>query len=170
VGRHPSPGTGRRPTASTTGSSCSSATRPTLASRDRSARLGNQADRQEPLTVSDHGGSFVTPNCEYVVEGGQYATVLGYGYAPIEEYKKSYRGMVTLWKFDRRRVGSMSPTPSRSSSRPTGRIGRFRQRRPATGSSSSTRSTPRWQPAASRRATRHSRPAPASATWIPAHH
>ncbi len=56
---------------------------------------------KNPLTVSDHGGSFVTPNTEYVVEGGQYATVLGYGYAPIEEYKKSYRGMVTLWKFDR---------------------------------------------------------------------
>jgi hypothetical protein len=43
----------------------------------------------------------VTPNTDYVIEGGQYATVLGYGYAPIEEYKKSYRGMVTLWKFDR---------------------------------------------------------------------
>lgn len=56
---------------------------------------------KNPLTVSDHGGSFVTPNTEYVIEGGQYATVLGYGYAPIEEYKKSYRGMVTLWKFDR---------------------------------------------------------------------
>jgi nitrous-oxide reductase len=56
---------------------------------------------KNPLTVSDHGASFVTPNTEYVVEGGQYATILGYGYAPIEEYKKSYRGMVTFWKFDR---------------------------------------------------------------------
>lgn len=56
---------------------------------------------KNPLTVSDHGGAFVTPNTEYVIEGGQYATILGYGYAPIEEYKKSYRGMVTLWKFDR---------------------------------------------------------------------
>ncbi|HYE60751.1 MAG TPA: Sec-dependent nitrous-oxide reductase [Phycisphaerales bacterium] len=56
---------------------------------------------KNPLTVSDHGASFVTPNTEYVVEGGQYATVLGYGYAPIDEYKKSYRGMVTFWKFDR---------------------------------------------------------------------
>jgi nitrous-oxide reductase len=56
---------------------------------------------KNPLTVSDHGASFVTPNTEYVVEGGQYATVLGYGYAPPEEYKKSYRGMVTFWKFDR---------------------------------------------------------------------
>ncbi len=56
---------------------------------------------KNPLTVSDHGASFVTPNTEYVVEGGQYATILGYGYAPIEEYKQSYRGMVTFWKFDR---------------------------------------------------------------------
>ncbi len=56
---------------------------------------------KNPLTISDHGAAFVTPNTEYVVEGGQYATILGYGYAPPEEYKKSYRGMVTLWKFDR---------------------------------------------------------------------
>ncbi len=56
---------------------------------------------KNPLTISDHGAAFVTPNTDYVIEGGQYATVLGYGYAPPAEYKKSYRGMVTLWKFDR---------------------------------------------------------------------
>jgi nitrous-oxide reductase len=56
---------------------------------------------KNPLTVSDHGCAFVTPDTEYVIEGGQYATILGYGYAPIEEYKDAYRGMVTLWKFDR---------------------------------------------------------------------
>ncbi len=56
---------------------------------------------KNPLTISDHGAAFVTPNTDYVIEGGQYATVLGYGYAPPEEYKKLYRGMVTLWKFDR---------------------------------------------------------------------
>jgi nitrous-oxide reductase len=56
---------------------------------------------KNPLTVSDHGAAFVTPDTEYVVEGGQYGTVLGYGYAPPERYKESYRGMVTLWKFDR---------------------------------------------------------------------
>ncbi len=56
---------------------------------------------KNPLTVSDHGASFVTPNTDYVIEGGQYATVLGYGYAPLDDYKKSYRGMVTMWKFDR---------------------------------------------------------------------
>lgn len=56
---------------------------------------------KNPLTVSDHGAAFVTPDTDYVIEGGQYATVLGYGYAPLDEYKKSYRGMVTMWKFDR---------------------------------------------------------------------
>jgi nitrous-oxide reductase len=56
---------------------------------------------KNPLTISDHGAAFVTPDTEYVIEGGQYATVLGYGYAPPEDYKKSYRGMVTMWKFDR---------------------------------------------------------------------
>lgn len=58
---------------------------------------------KNPLTISDHGAAFVTPNTDYVIEGGQYATVLGYGYAPPEEYKKSYRGMVTMWKFDRQK-------------------------------------------------------------------
>lgn len=56
---------------------------------------------KNPLTVSDHGAAFVTPDTDYVVEGGQYATVLGYGYATPDDYKKSYRGMVTFWKFDR---------------------------------------------------------------------
>jgi nitrous-oxide reductase len=56
---------------------------------------------KNPLTVSDHGAAFVTPNTDYVVEGGQYATVFGYGYATPEQYKESYRGMVTFWKFDR---------------------------------------------------------------------
>ena len=58
---------------------------------------------KNPLTVSDHGAAFVTPDTDYVFEGGQYATVLGYGYATPEDYKKSYRGMVTFWKFDRQR-------------------------------------------------------------------
>lgn len=56
---------------------------------------------KNPLTISDHGAAFVTPNTDYIIEGGQYATVLGYGYAPPAEYKEMYRGMVTLWKFDR---------------------------------------------------------------------
>jgi nitrous-oxide reductase len=56
---------------------------------------------KNPITLSDHGCGFVTPNTEYIIEGGQYANPLGTSYAPIEEFKKQYRGMVTLWKFDR---------------------------------------------------------------------
>ena len=56
---------------------------------------------KNPICINDHGGTFVTPNTEYVIEGGQYATPLGWEYAPIEDYQKSYRGMVTFWKFDR---------------------------------------------------------------------
>ncbi len=54
-----------------------------------------------PLYLNDHGGAFVTPNTEYVIEGGQYAMPLGGGYAPLSEYEEAYRGMVTFWAFDR---------------------------------------------------------------------
>jgi nitrous-oxide reductase len=56
---------------------------------------------KNPLTISDHGAAFVTPDTDYVIEGGQYATILGYGYATPDKYKELYRGMVTMWKFDR---------------------------------------------------------------------
>lgn len=56
---------------------------------------------QGTLMHNDHGGCFVTPNTEYVVEGSQYAEPLGGAYAPISEYKEKYRGLVTFWKFDR---------------------------------------------------------------------
>ena len=56
---------------------------------------------KNPITINDHGGTMVTPNTEYVIEGGQYATPLGWDYAPMSEYSKTYRGSVTLWKFDR---------------------------------------------------------------------
>ena len=58
---------------------------------------------KNPLTLSDHGGTFVTPNTDYVIEGGQYAVPWGSDYAPISEYKEKYKGSVTLWKFDRNR-------------------------------------------------------------------
>ncbi|MBZ0318956.1 MAG: Sec-dependent nitrous-oxide reductase [Anaerolineae bacterium] len=54
-----------------------------------------------PIYLNDHGGTFVTPNTEYIVEGGQYAHPLGGEYAPIGDYQSSYRGMITFWKFDR---------------------------------------------------------------------
>jgi nitrous-oxide reductase len=56
---------------------------------------------KNPLVLSNHGGAFVTPDTEWVVEGGQYAAPLGFRYASIEDYESEYRGMVTFWKFDR---------------------------------------------------------------------
>ena len=53
-----------------------------------------------PVIKSDHGGSFVTPNTEYVLETSQYAAPFDNDWHPIEEYQAVYRGAVTLWKFD----------------------------------------------------------------------
>ncbi|MDY7110124.1 MAG: cytochrome C, partial [Planctomycetota bacterium] len=64
-----------------------------------------------PIALNDHGGTFVTPNTEYVIEGGQYGSPLAGEYAPLEEYNASYRGLVTLWKFDRKK-GRIDPEKS----------------------------------------------------------
>lgn len=56
---------------------------------------------KDPNIISNHGSTFVTPNTDYVVQGTQYATPLGWEYAPIEQYQEKYRGVITLWKFDR---------------------------------------------------------------------
>ncbi|HVS02638.1 MAG TPA: Sec-dependent nitrous-oxide reductase [Thermoanaerobaculia bacterium] len=56
---------------------------------------------KNPVSLSDHGGTMVTPDTEYVIEGGQYAAPLGWRYAALEDYENAYRGMVTFWKFDR---------------------------------------------------------------------
>ncbi|DAB40554.1 MAG TPA: cytochrome C [Sulfurovum sp. UBA12169] len=53
-----------------------------------------------PVLKSEHGGSFFTPNSEYILEACQYAAPFDNDYHPIEEYKETYRGGVTLWKFD----------------------------------------------------------------------
>ncbi len=66
---------------------------------------------KNPIANIDHGGTFVTPNTEWVIEGGQYATPLGGEYAPIDEYKEKYRGHVTFWKFDRE-AGRIDPAQS----------------------------------------------------------
>jgi nitrous-oxide reductase len=57
---------------------------------------------KNPLTVSNHG-LCVTPNTEYVIESSQYGVPLGSGYAPLDEYQKTHRGSVILWKFDRKK-------------------------------------------------------------------
>ena len=64
-----------------------------------------------PLLGTDHGGSFVTPNTEYVIEGGQYPVPLDGSYAPISEYNDKYRGAVMFWKFDRPK-GRIDPAQS----------------------------------------------------------
>jgi len=56
---------------------------------------------KNPVALNDHGGAMVTPNTDYVIEGGQYAAPLGWEYAVLDEYNDTYRGMVTFWKFDR---------------------------------------------------------------------
>lgn len=66
---------------------------------------------KNPIAINDHGGAFVTPDTEYVIEAGQYGTPLGWDYVSLEQYKESYRGMVTLWRFDREK-GRIDPKRS----------------------------------------------------------
>lgn len=56
-----------------------------------------------PIFKSDHGGAFVTPNTEYVIETVQYAAPLeNKKFYPLEEFNEKYRGGITYWKFDRK--------------------------------------------------------------------
>jgi nitrous-oxide reductase len=58
---------------------------------------------KNPLFINDHGGTFVTPDTEYVFECAQYNVPWGGAYAPMSEYNDEYRGAVTMWKFDRKK-------------------------------------------------------------------
>jgi len=53
-----------------------------------------------PIFKSDHGGSFFTQNSEWILEASQYAAPYDNNYHPIEDYKETYRGGTTMWKFD----------------------------------------------------------------------
>ncbi len=65
-----------------------------------------------PIYKSEHGGAFVTPNTEYVIEAAQYATPLANKkYVPLERFNEEYRGGVTYWKFDRKE-GRLDPSKS----------------------------------------------------------
>ncbi|MCC6455003.1 MAG: Sec-dependent nitrous-oxide reductase [Caldilineaceae bacterium] len=66
---------------------------------------------KDPNIISNHGSTFVTPDTEYIVQGTQYATPLGWEYAPIEEYAEKYRGVITFWAFDREK-GRIDPSQS----------------------------------------------------------
>ncbi len=66
-----------------------------------------------PFFKSNHGGAFVTPNTEYVMEPAQYAAPFTMDFVPLEEFNDKYRGGLTYWKFDRekgRLVGDESFT------------------------------------------------------------
>lgn len=56
---------------------------------------------KNPNAINDHGGTFVTPNTEYVIEGPQYAAPIGWEYASLDEYQEKYRGLITFWAFER---------------------------------------------------------------------
>lgn len=66
---------------------------------------------KNPHNISNHGGTFVTPNTEYIIDGSQYATPHGWEYAPLEKYADEYRGSMTFWKFDRE-AGRIAPDKS----------------------------------------------------------
>ncbi len=66
---------------------------------------------KNPIANNDHGSTMVTPNSEWVIEGGQYAAPLGTDYSSIENYAEDYKGMVTFWKFDRS-AGRINPDAS----------------------------------------------------------
>lgn len=65
-----------------------------------------------PIFKSEHGGTFVTTNSEYVIEAAQYAAPLeNKKFYPLEEFNDKYRGGITYWKFDRKE-GRIQPEKS----------------------------------------------------------
>jgi nitrous-oxide reductase len=66
---------------------------------------------KNPLLINEHGGAFVTPNTDYILEADQYPTPLGWEYAPLSQFKEKYRGLICLWKFDRQK-GRIIPEES----------------------------------------------------------
>ncbi len=54
-----------------------------------------------PFFKSSHGGAFVTPNTEYIMEASQYAAPISNDYVPLEEFNDKYRGGLTYWAFDK---------------------------------------------------------------------
>lgn len=57
---------------------------------------------KNPIFMSAHGGAFVTPNSEYIIEGAQYAAPTDRRYVPYnqENFNNEYRGGLTFHKFD----------------------------------------------------------------------
>ncbi len=64
-----------------------------------------------PFFRSAHGGAFVTPNTEYVMDAAQYAAPLNDDFVPLEDFNEKYRGGLTYWKFDDK-IGRLDPSQS----------------------------------------------------------
>lgn len=64
-----------------------------------------------PVFQSEHGGAFVTPNSDWVIEASQYSAPLGGKFSPLERFNEDFRGGVTYWKFDRKK-GRIVPEES----------------------------------------------------------
>ena len=64
-----------------------------------------------PHFKSAHGGTFVTPNSEYVMDAAQYAAPYTSDFVPLEEFNDKYRGGLTYWKFNNEK-GRLEPENS----------------------------------------------------------
>ncbi len=66
---------------------------------------------RNPIMKSEHGGAFVSPNTDYIIEASQYAAPLENDFVPLEQFNEKYRGAVTYWKFNREK-GQIEPENS----------------------------------------------------------
>ncbi len=66
-----------------------------------------------PFFRSEHGGAFVTPNTEYVMEATQYAAPYkgNNEVVSLNNFNDDFRGGLTYWKFDRKE-GRINPDKS----------------------------------------------------------
>lgn len=66
-----------------------------------------------PFFRSEHGGAFVTPNTEYVMEATQYAAPYKGNTTVVDmtKFNDEFRGGLTYWKFDRKE-GLIKPEKS----------------------------------------------------------
>ncbi len=64
-----------------------------------------------PFFKSEHGGTFVTPNTEYVMEATQYAAPYADDFVPLSKFNEVYRGGLAYWKFDKKE-GRIKPEQS----------------------------------------------------------
>ena len=64
-----------------------------------------------PFFKSAHGGAFVTPNTEYIMDAAQYAAPYGEDFVPLSKFNDEYRGGLTYWKFNME-TGKIEPENS----------------------------------------------------------